>query len=91
MGLPLLLLQAQRLLQLLHSDRWHTRQRPIVPREQQATLLPRLDMWSNFEGSSAKCSTTTNQHEEMRQVELRIVISDGMDRRVTYESSSLLS
>ena len=48
-------------------------------------------MRSKFEGSSAKRSTTTNQHEETRQVELRIVISDGMDRRVTYESSNLIS
>ena len=48
-------------------------------------------MRSKFEGSSANHGTTTNQHEETLQVELRIVIGDGMDRRVTYESSSLLS
>ena len=72
----------------------HSRQYPIVPRRNDALISTADNVRSNFDGSSAKHNatkhTTTNPHEETRQAGLRIIIDDGMERRVSYESVGLV-
>ena len=48
-------------------------------------------MWSNFDDCSTTKHNNASSHEETRQVELRIFAGDGMERRVTCESSGLIS
>ena len=51
---------------------------------------PRLDMWSNFDDCSTTKHNNASSHEETRQVELRFVVGDKMERRVSYENVGLV-